>query len=1352
MIIQNCPSRWLSLLIFLTLSIFGYSQQHEFFKVLPEQGLSHSTIRSITKDKDGFVWIATLEGIDKFNGTTIKTYPRNELGVDCTVIRSLLVTVDDLYAGYNNGVLKYNIELDKFVPIESKDYVVGTVNNLYYGSNELVYICSQKGLFSVDSDNFFNKIVQNENIRAICEYKTNIFFIATNDNILLINSFGEIIKEYDYPEKPDAPSRKGAYGRPTLFKGSDSNIWLGTLQGLFKYNFNEDIFQYVEFIGGNERIESFAIRAINEDNYDNLWIGTENGLFVYGKSTGEIIHYGQSFQNNPYTLSDRSIHSLFIDDNDTFWIGTYFGGVNYTKSNQIGFQNLTPNDFFPSINGKAISDLIEVGKEDIWIATEDGGITIFNREKKTFEYLIHDDENKNTISSNNIHALFEDNRNNIWIGTFLGGLNKYNISSKEIKLYKNEEDNESSISNDHIYSLLQLDNENLLVGTQFGLNVYNYDLDSFSLYKPEYFQDKFIHDMLIDIRGDLWICTSENGIFKVAIEKDEVINYSQTTEMNSISENEINAIYEDSLGNLWFCTYNDGLIKWDSELEKFSTIKKADGLSNNTIYGILEATGKGYYISTNSGLNFYSPELSDIKHYDEAAGISSEQFNYKAYLKDSDGWLYFGSLNGLTYFHPDSLKVFKKNNNIRFSSLKVFNKEVEIGKESILHKHIDKIDTLHLKHNQNAITIEYVQLDYSNNSKNQYSYFLEGYETDWQNVENNTSATYTNLPPGNYKFHVKLTEDKENDGLSRLLVITISPPFWQTDWAYFLYTVFFLLIAFSTFKLISFIQQKNVAIQLERVQKEKIEELNQHKLNFFTFISHEFKTPLTLIIAAVDKLNRTSFSEDSNNLVSIKKSARKLHHLVQQLLTFRKIETDHAKMNLSSGDIVLFIRDTFSTFSPLFKVKQHKALIETNTESFNCYFDAEKIETILSNLISNAIKYTKPFGKITLTLKITEPTKSQKNSFIKISISDTGSGIKKETQENMYIPHFTTEKASKYASGIGLALVKSLVDLLNGKISYSSTVGKGTSFNIELPLAFEAPKNAQTNVIYGNKKMELPTDLIIEKEEQIEAKSINKNGDFTILLVEDNKELINFLYKHFSKSYKVIKAFDGNDALSKIEKSAPDIIISDLKMPNMDGLSLCKILKKSEKTKHIPFILLTGQSYNKQKIESLELGVSAFITKPFNLKELSFTVKNFIDSSKNVQHHFSSLFEKSNHDIPDNNRDKEFLLQVTNLIEANYLDPTFSIQTLSEMAGISRSLLHVKMKKIVGISTSHYILKIRMQKSAQLLREGYSSSEVAYKLGYEPSYFSRVFKKYFEVSPSEYASTFKTETQKAGTS
>lgn len=1337
----------LSTIILLSAPLFLIAQSLDFEHLSTRRGLSHSTVYAITQDHRGFMWIGTREGLNRYDSYDVKTY-YTEAGLPANEVHALLATEKEFYVGTTRGVSRYQPARDQFENITGEGIATGGINQIYEAQDGTIFVCAGRGLFRLNDEQTLQTVISQQNAKSICNFKTNVYWLVLGKQVLLINQLGERIKTYE-PVFPDTHSEgERQHTLHKIIKDREDRIWLITNKGLFTYHPERDQFEFVSLNHRENQIEANVIRDIAEDSANNLWLGTELGLFVYDKQRGTTRHYTQSF-TRPNTLSDKAIYSIYISREDIAWIGTYFGGVNYTKLQKKGFFKLLPSEQGRSIGGKAVSQMIQDAAGRLWIGTEDGGITIYDKKKQQFEYLQTGTGQADQLSCNNVHALHQDKRGYIWIGTFLGGLNRYDPQSGQVRIYKKNPSVSHAISNDYIYSIHQDASEQLWIGSQAGLNLYNYQKDHFEAFRPDIFRNKFIYDILEDSRGDLWFCSRWSGIYRYRPASGALSHFQAAGQKeHGLDCNQIISAFEDSRGFLWFGSLMGGLIRWDPETEHFHAIKQADGLPNDNVYGILEDNHHFLWLTTNKGLSRYDPKAGTFLHFTTADGLSDNQFNFKSFYQDQGGWLYFGTVNGLNYFHPDSAQWNTTAPQLHFTNFKLFNKDVPVQPKGTLRQHIDQTPELALKYSENVITFEYVGINYFSEGNNHYDYYLEGFESDWNEVGNKRTATYTNLSPGDYVFHLRASGSHHQPASGeRQIRLTVLPPFWRTNWAIFLYCLLAggLVLLYSRF--VRFLHRQKLAVQLERLEKEKIREINQHKLDFFTFISHEFKTPLTLIIASIEKFFRPRVPSPAHaeEMLSIKRNANRLHHLVQQLMEFRKIETNHASLELSKGDIILFLKDTFSAFSPLFEHKGLDHQFQSNYHEYYCYFDPDKLEMIVSNLLSNAIKHTEKPGKVSLWVEI-QPSSGEGDAArsLHLFVSDTGSGIREEDSERIFAPFYTHEnkESNQTGSGIGLALVRSLIQYLGGRLSLASKAELGTAIKIELPI-YHKPLNedTETATVNGNRSVNLPLGLFPGGDtSEVEEKHEQLQKELSILIVEDDRELLQFLNKHFSRRYKVLVARNGQEAMERVERSFPDLILSDAKMPHKDGISLCKEIKNNPQTSHIPFIMLTAKTSDAHKLEGLKVGANAYITKPFNLKELDLLIFNTLNSRKHLQRRFSNLKPEKTVPIPANNRDREFLHQLTQLVEDHYQDPHFTIALLAQMLGISRSMLHLRMKKIVGLSASEFIKQKRMEKAGELLEAGLSISEVAYRVGFnDPNYFSKVFKKQFGVLPSVYS-------------
>ncbi|MEH0152882.1 two-component regulator propeller domain-containing protein [Limibacter armeniacum] len=1327
----------LLLTIYILLPFLGIGQSDfSFNKITTRQGLSHSTVYAITQDDRGYVWIGTREGLNRYDSYGLRTFYAGEdsLSLRDNHITALLYADDYLYVGSSRGVDRYDYKTDRFLPIKMEGESFGLVNQLYQASDSSLFVCSPKGLFKLEGDRL--KAVRPDlNVISITEYKKNVFWLATQQQILLINQEGETVKFYPYLKATDDRLLSCEGNISTIFKDRQGEIWIGTIRsGVYRYVAKEDGFEPILPRHKGNPIEANMVRTLDEDEQGNLWIGTESGLFVYQRGTQTFEHFTHSYDQTVSSLSDKAIYCLYRSRENMMWIGTYFGGVNFVKPNVKTFQQLVADGGVSRLSGKAVSQITDDQSGKLWIGTEDGGITIFDRQSGKMNYLRHH-AGRNSISTNNVHAIHDDGNGHMWIGTFLGGLNRYHQQTRTFTHFSKQEGDSLSLSNNHVYALLSDSKDSLFIGTQNGLNFYDSKKGTVVPYRPEEFTGKFIYDLKEDHLGNIWVCTMNAGVYYHDRKSQKWFHFNTG---NGLPTNRIISAFEDSKQQMWFGSLGGGLIKRKAESQTFTAFTTQDGLPNNNVYGILEDDHQNLWVSTNKGLVRFDPTAETMNSFTISQGVIDNQFNFKSAFRAKDGYMYFGTVNGLCYFHPDSLSFSQDPPAVHLTDFKLFNRSLEIGEDSPLEKQIDETSNITLAYVQNVFTFEFVAINYFSPGNNTYAYYMEGFEDKWNYAGNKRTATYTNLSPGTYLFHLKAANYGGKWSKEKQVTVVIEPPFWMSKWAYGIYLCLLILIGYLYKLYLNARSQEKMVLQLERVEKEKIREVNQHKLNFFTYISHEFKTPLTLIIAAIDKLSEKGNTHaGEQELKLVKRNATRLHHLIDQLMEFRKTESDHTSLHLSKGDMVVFLKDTFESFVPLFVKKQLDYRFNAEIKECVIYFDPDKIDKIVTNLLSNAVKHTNAFGEISMSLTLAT---QENNRTLKIQITDTGSGLSDGEAEKIFLPFYQSKNETLKAegTGIGLALVRSLVHYLKGEISVDSQLDQGTTITVTLPLVDQVALSEKVVLGQGNRSI-LTQDLLYEETETAEVEKEEGKAEYEILIVEDNKELLKFLVSHFSPHYKVSHAADGKTALEKIEKGLPDLVISDVMLPKMDGMTLCRKVKTEVATCHIPVILLTAKANVENKLKGLDEGADAYIPKPFNMKELELVVKNTLNARANLKKHFQQFGNLEGYTEPVNNRDQAFVNKLTELVHKHMDDPDFNVTVLTKEAGVSRTLLHMKLKKLLNLSTTEFIKMIRMQQAAKLLREGLNVSEVAFQVGFkDPSYFSRSFKDKFNISPSEY--------------
>ncbi|RZF58328.1 hybrid sensor histidine kinase/response regulator transcription factor [Sphingobacterium corticibacterium] len=1303
-----------------------FGQGLNFRKLTSAEGLSHNTVFAIAQDDTGFMWFGTREGLNQFDGNQIKSYyiSMSKLGKSTNHINALQFYRSQLYVGTKEGLYVYDQTQDSFTVLE----LPGMPNITFLlEDNGVIYAGTNIGLFRISEQ--VSRISGAVHVRAMCVLPDNRFLLALDNKLIIIDHNGQI--ERSFGKDVFAPISADDFIVYQIHRDPKGRIWLGTSYGIYRYDDHHQRLTKLNF-AIHESMENRTVRSITSDQKDQLFIGTEDGLYVHHVFTGLTYNYQQSFHREPNKLNDQAIYSTFISKDGVVWLGTYFGGINYTTIEEGGFKKILPSDLQNGLSGKAVSQLMEDSLHRVWIATEDGGISIYDPTTESFEY-INKESKPFFLNSNNVHTIHNDGAGNIWVGTFLGGLHRFNIKNKTTTIYKKSPSDPHSLSNNQVYTVYRDSRGILWIGTQQGLNCFDYKTDRFNLFEPKVLGDKFIYDMIEDKNGDLWFCSRQHGIYRYNLKTKTFKHYTNQGKNAPLLSNQIVSVYKDRQERLWFGTLDGGACVYNIEKDSFQHYTAENGLANNNVYGILEDKTGMVWLSTNLGISKCDPRTGKIINYDRQHGLSSNQFNFKSFLKASDGTFYFGSIDGLSYFDPLKTGMSSSAQPLVFTDFQLFNKTVQPDKSSaVLKEQIVYAKEINLLYNQNVFTISYNAIDYVLSGSTKYAYYLEGFENQWNYVGNKTSATYTNLDPGQYVFHVRTLDDGgELSPMEAKISIKVSPPFYKSNLAYIFYTFLLVGIIWMYTRFVRFLHQKRAEIRLAHMEKEKMEALSQYRINFFTFISHEFKTPLTLILACIDKFisEKEIDHSEQTDLLHIRRNASKLFRLIHQLAEFRKIEDSKFAVFFSKADVVVFVQQIIDSFEILTQSKNLAITFSANVDHLEVFFDADKLEKILSNILSNAIKHTDE-GSIAVVMAIQDNNKT-----IDFSVSDTGTGMSATDLHHIFDPFYRSLEHKDIAgTGIGMALVASLVNSLHGKIDASSVPGKGTTISVHLPI-YDRLDEQQT----GNNNQAVVKLPVSEMPIASHVSANISSEKYTLLLVEDNKELLNFLSEHFQEAYRIIKARDGAAAWDKINKTPPDVIISDVNMPKTDGLELCLKLKQHPMLDHIPIILLSETDEDIYRINGLVVGADAYIGKPFNLKELEFLVSNMIDSRIKLKEHIVELGTLMSSNVANNNQNQDFLIRLNATLEKFYTDPGLSIEDIAAEMCISRTSLHLNLKSILHKSASEVLNEYRLKKALVMLESDMPITEIAYRCGYrELNYFSRVFKKFYQLSPQKY--------------
>lgn len=1349
----------LSLIIVSSQNVDNKTTTLKFKNISLQEGLSQNSVLTIVQDDKGFIWFGTRNGLNKYDGNTFVTYRYNtqdSTSLSSGYIKSLFQDKrGNLWVGTTNGLNKYDAERDNFMryihPNSTNSHLKDEIWSIIADDNDHLWIGSNFGLGRMDLNS--NKIkyythkkedttsLSDNRIRALEKTSDGKLWIKTVQNVNSFNVKTQSFNRYEYPKD----LHKGINGNslPALYEDSQQRLWLGFRNGLALFNSDLDKFELFKLSLKNEYAITNHVRSIYEDDFGNLWVGTYVGLYIINVDKNFIVHIVHD-ENNPNSLSQNSIYKIYGDSKGDIWIGTYAGGINYYNRSYDLFKHFSSGTNSSKINYKVVSSIVQDSYDNLWIGTEGGGVNFYDKKAGAFTYFTHDDENKNSLSSNNVKAMIRDHTGNFWIGTHGEGLNFLNTKERPMKFekYKNRDSDSTSLSNDRVIALYEDNANNIWIGTSGGgLNVLNKRTKSIERISASNSQ---IGDIIFTISGtsdpNIILVGGDKHLAKVHIQTKAITSIPYTGTGDVVSGlSSVLCTYKDPCNNLWVGTEGSGLYCYNETTNSVIRYGVEEGLPNDVVYGILPDDKNNIWLSTIRGLSRLNLQTREFKNFDKSDGLQSNEFNYGAYLKNNKGELLFGGVNGFNVFDPDRIS---ENAFIPPVSITSF----RVNSEPFLQNK-DSIEIIALNHDQNVLDFDFVALSYSQPNKNQYAYKLEGFDSEWNEVGNKRTATYTNLDAGDYTFKVKASN---NDGLwnekGKSLSFTILSAPWQTWWAYAMYS---LLIIGALLVIrrngIQRIYAKN-ELQQERLEKERIEEANRLKLELFTNISHDFRTPLTLIIGPLERMLKLKKGTTliQNQLEIMHRNASVLMQLINQLLDFRKTDAGKMQLQASEGNIVSFIADVKLAFEDLASSRNIEYKLSISSENIQVWFDKIMLEKVLFNLLSNAFKFTSDYGQISIEI---EGNKNSKTNKVKIRVRDNGKGIPKENI-NVIFDRFY-QYGERFGTGIGLPLAKSLVELHQGLIKVKSTEKKGTCFTVLLPLGKAHLSNdqcVQSDLLANESDLyDLERSAYLEQgylEQRLDVqKEIYYNETLTsILVVEDNTEVRTFIRGLFKNTHNVFDAANGAIGM-EIAKIYPiDLIITDVLMPVMDGMELCHNIKTNVRTSHIPVIMLTARTAEDYQKSGYRTGADAYITKPFDAEILELRVNNLLKSRRDLIERFKKDVILRPKEVTATSADEDFLKKAIKIVEENMTNSKFTVQVLIDEMNMSRSALYRKLKSLTDQSLTEFIRVIKLKRAAQLMvKTEMTISEIAFDLGFnDQKNFRKSFKQQFNKVPSKY--------------
>jgi ligand-binding sensor domain-containing protein/signal transduction histidine kinase/DNA-binding response OmpR family regulator len=1373
----------LQLLTFSPLLCFSQPLKLKFKHITNEQGLSNSTIETIFQDNRGFIWFGTRDGLNRYDGHQMIVYrnnPKDSNSLSDNYIRCIYEDGEQrLWIGTINGLNQFDPARNNFArykhdasrPASLSNNLVnciygdkegnvwistfgGGINLLQPGKTGFTHFRQQPGKDNTLSD---------DRVNYLYEDKKNNFWVGTESGLNLFDK-----KTWHFKSIRNVGDNHNAAGNNVIRiiqEDQQGHLWLGTEDnGLFLFDPTRSSFkQYSHEEKNASSLASNQVRSLLVDKSGKLWVGSINGgLDLFDPVTGSFFHY-QNEPDNAASLSQRTVSALFEDKQENLWVGTHRGGVNLFNPYTDKFTLYRQTSSSQSLSYNDVKAFCEDSEGNIWIGTDGGGLNLFDPVKNSFSHYRYDPYDAKTIGSDAVLHVMEDSEHNLWVGTWGGGLNLLDRKTGRFTRFMNDALNKSSISSDYIQKIFEDSRHNLWIATYYGgLNLFDRKTRQFTRVTDDpLHQTRLSGNNIVSITEDkdqkIWIGTDDGGLNCYDPLQKRFTHYFNKEEKKP----DLRVLFTDSKGRLW--VGQTGLYLFDPAADLFSLYTAKAGLDNEFIKGITEDEQGNFWVATSNGLTKFNPGTLEYRKYNTGDGLQGIEFEANAYLKTKQGQMFFGGTNGFNSFYPDDIRINTFIPPVFLTDFQVFNQKIIPGiKGSPLENDISFTDAITLTYKQSTFSFGFAALNYAASENNQYAYKLEGWDKDWNYAGNEHKSSYTNLAPGEYVFRVKASN---NDGVwndeGATVRVIVTPPFWESWWFRILVVAVILGAAISFF----YFKRK---FDLRKLEEQKREEMHQEQLQFFTNISHEFRTPLSLIMGPLERLQKDNTASPSGHSYKLMyRNANRLLNLLNELMDFRKVESGGLKLKVMPGNLSLFLKEIAEEFGDLAIEKQLTFNVIIPAKLPETWFDRQVLEKIVINLISNSFKYTEDGGVITVealtSLDEFEPSfendlvvKSdyKAGKYIYIRVADNGIGISKESIRHLFERYYKITD-SHLGSGIGLAFVKSLALLHKGHILVYSERNKGTEIIIGIPARKEDYEKTE-RWIKNQEEAGVRLESIPHKYEEhpvtadeaiVPGTGMTKTAHPAphILLVEDNAELRTFLKDSLGPLYHISEAMDGQSGLIAAREVFPDLIISDVMMPVMDGIEFCRLIKEDIQTSHIPFIMLTAKDALESRIKGVESGADYYFGKPLSIDLLLLTIRNIFNQKQKQKERYTKEYHVEIKDLVHSAKDKAFMEQLLTIIESHLTNPDMDVDYICTQISMSRTKLYQKIKNITGQSIGEFIRTVRLKKAVEIMtHQDVPLTEVMYSVGIQTqSYFTKAFKKEFGKTPSQFIQELK---------
>ena len=1356
----STSSYYLSFLFLFCISLRIYSQNSDFLfdHITVEDGLSSSNVGAIYQDRTGYIWFGTYNGVNRFDGYSFTShkYPGDSIIIRNEFPGSICEDVEGniWIASHSGGLEKLNPQTGIFTnhlpnSHQPKNHWSNFVLCVYVDRNKVMWVGTGNGFYNYNRiDKSFTSFKHDENdpqslghnsVNAIHEDRSGTIWLATGGGLDRFDRESNKFYHYwHYPNNGWGVRETAMFWVLSILEDNSGTIWLGTDEGLVEFDRKTEKFVRHVYQYNNSLIRpNNIILSICEVGSESLWLATQGGLAIFNKVTKKFT-YQVHDEKNIKGLSSNLLTSILKDRSGSIWISTTMGGVNKADLPEANFEKYL---FDPlkdeSIASENIFSLYESNDETIWIATTKG-LDRFDIKTRKFT-------GKPLYSE--FSAVFQDCEGNILVSPNIGGLYKLTNKNKWLSYIDSAD---GSYSNRFV-SFYQRKSGHFWIGNLTG-DLYLFDELTHQKKRVANINNA-VNVICEDAFGFLWFGGIATGLVCYDPKQDTVFQFSSKADDSStLNDDSIIIIFEDHSANLWIGT-NKGLNRYNRDVKTFTRFSGKYDFFADGVRQILEDDVNNLWISTRNGISRFNPITKQSVNYYSSSQFEGLEFLPQTGCSTKDGYMYFGGRKGFIRLKPDSVQENLFIPSIVITSFRKYEKPFPFGKE------------VQLKHTDNFISFEFAALSYVNSKENQYAYMMEGVDNDWIYCGTRRYASYPNLEPGEYIFRVKgSSSNRIWNEAGTIVKIIILPPWWKTWWAYLIYLLLICSVVYSIWRA----QLKKIKVKQEfemsKFEAGKLHEVDELKSRFFTNISHEFRTPLTLILGpAKQLLESINNNEAKDKLNLIHRSAKKLNRLVDELLDISKIESGEMKLKACPINLVSAVNEIALSFYSLAERKRISFKLNSNEDELIVYIDKSKLDKILSNVLSNAFKFTPEGGKVEVEIKCQAelvsassvqhkiPKRVRNDNFVEICIRDTGIGIPQDHLDKIFDRFYQVDGShtrEHEGTGIGLSLTKELVELHKGKIEVESEEGKGSTFRILFILGKEHLKPEEICEEECGKEYEYEKDkekIMPELDEFLEKKSEHKvdielSDNPTLLIVEDHPDVRKYICTILGSQYRIFEAIDGEEGLAKAFECIPELIISDIMMPRLDGFQMCSKLKTDSRTSHIPIIMLTAKATMQDKISGLEIGADEYIMKPFEAEELKARIKNLIEQRKRLHEHFRKygLVEIEEKNITP--VDQKFLQNAVSLINKHISEAEFGVEELANDMAVSRSLLFKKTEALLGESPSEFIKRTRLNKAAKLIEKNHGNiSEIALEVGFNnPSYFAECFKKQFGVAPSQY--------------